>query len=1155
MGSAGEKEERKEEEDAGKEEEEELPPIAVPRARVLGSYLPIMGNMLEIRYLGRHKVAAFNIAEWFAESGDVFSLNAPFLAGIGEKEKKVRPIFIADPAIVQELVDREDDFPKMWTSKVNQVISFLGGKGLFTSSTTDHEWHTARPLMSKPFNEVKIRQYFDIIRDKSERYVDQLSNILRDSPSKEGVTINNLNDWNSCFTFDTVMHASLGTDLGNLEALGTGKPLDPFLPAFRKAFGLNLKFSAGWQPIHYLRPLKNSRDFKEFHASVQTMFDRMTELIEQTRNGAIGSEKSVLHSLLFDTSPATKDKVALNNIPNQLVTLMVAGHETTAATMGFCMFHLANNPDCQAKALKEAREVMGEKGYLDYRDAGKLPYITACLRETLRLYSAVSLLQRESPRDAVLHGSHGKKYSVPAGSKLYVVLRGLHTRKEDWGNDPLTWDPDRFLDPELIEKRHAHSYHPFGFGVRSCVGQFFAIWEARTALALMLNKFKLEVPESYVFEPALGLGAAPFPKDLSLRLVHREDQIRRGGEPLASPPSEVAHAARGTQEGLPLTVAGDSTLSIFYGSNVGACEELAFSMAEQGAKFGLKFQVKPLDEMVEGVADQEKSTCIIITSTYNGFPPDNAKKFADWMEKKFESKGSMSGMNFALCGVGNSQWHATFHKFPKRIEHVLKEGLGAKTMMESCLLDVSKEWCDAFDDWCTKFWPVLLEHLNIETEEELIKKAVLNKGKAGNNLDVEFVAEDADVPTLQEYFEKSPEDFLARPLKIVQNRELQYNNSTRSTRHIELQLPEEMAYTTGGHLAIRPITGKIYVDRALKVLHLTGEEYVVAGLNNKHAVATLKRKRAKMQVRDLLKHLDLTVSPSQKVLEELSELAQCPPEMFKLKHLSSSAGQAEFEETVKGPGMTVLEVLQQYTSIALSIKEFVDFFPLLNKRFYSISSYPGREGSRDSTCTITVAVVEYTSGTGRHHRGLASGMLAKHEIGDVVLGHVHELSSNFHLPRDSKTPIIMVGPGTGIAPFMGFLQERRALKQYGEEIGEAVLFFGCRSKAKDFIYQKELSEFESEGALTTLHVAFSRDDPQKKVYVQHLIAKEKESMWRLLQKGASIFVCGDASTMAPDVRAAFSAVISDCGSKSKEEAEKYLENLCNNNRYLEDVWG
>ena len=176
----------------------------------------------------------------------------------------------------------------------------------------------------------------------------------------------------------------------------------------------------------------------------------------------------------------------LKNVRSHLVTLMVAGHETTAATIGFTMYFLAKNPECQRRAREEARRVMGSKGYLEYKDAGKLTYITACLRETLRIFSAVNLLQRSCAKDTTVTSRTGTKYKIPAGSHMYVVLRGLHTRQEDWGETPLEWNPEHFLDEELIKKRHPHSYYPFGFAMRSCIGQFFAIW-VRFLLLIFFN--------------------------------------------------------------------------------------------------------------------------------------------------------------------------------------------------------------------------------------------------------------------------------------------------------------------------------------------------------------------------------------------------------------------------------------------------------------------------------------------------------------------------------------------------------------------------------------------------------------------------------------------------------------------------------------------
>ena len=357
------------------------------------------------------------------------------------------------------------------------------------------------------------------------------------------------------------MEASLGVDLKNLEALGEGRPLDPFLPAFRTAFSMNIKFARGFTPIHYLNYFSNLRDYKAFPKAVATMNERMDELIESTRNGEMGGDKSVLHSLLFDNSPATSKKVALQNIKNQLVTLMVAGHETTAATMSFCLYHLANDKEAQERAAAEARSVIGEKGHLTFSDAGNMPYITACIRETLRLYSAVNLIQREAAQDTLIETRSGENLRVSAKQKIYVVLRGLHINEKDFP-EGLSWKPERFLGSN---ERHPNSYHPFGFGVRSCVGQFFALWEAKTCLAMMLGKFSISLPKGFKFEPTRGIGASPFPRALSLGFSPRENPKLK---PQASVPRSVDEVAPAAVAPAPAKAESDSpAVTIFYGSN------------------------------------------------------------------------------------------------------------------------------------------------------------------------------------------------------------------------------------------------------------------------------------------------------------------------------------------------------------------------------------------------------------------------------------------------------------------------------------------------------------------------------------------------------------------------------------------------------------
>jgi len=228
--------------------------------------------------------------------------------------------------------------------------------------------------------------------------------------------------------------------------------------------------------------------------------------------------------------------------------------------------------------------------------------------------------------------------------------------------------------------------------------------------------------------------------------------------------------------------------------------------------------------------------------------------------------------------------------------------------------------------------------------------------------------------------------------------------------------------------------------------------------------------------------------------------------------------------------------------------------PRLSTRRYSIASCP-RKGDDSKRVELAVAVLQETSPTGRPHHGIASNWLQSTKPGDILLASVRPCQKEFHVPADASVPMILVGPGTGLAPLRGFIQERAEMKKAGKSVGETVLFFGCRNP-HDYIFREELEQFSRDGVLSNLHVAFSRSDPSKKVYVFHQMDDQADFIWNLLHsKKAVLFVCGDARTMAKDVHSTLVSIVEKCGGRNRDMAEQYVAALREQSRYVEDVWG
>jgi sulfite reductase (NADPH) flavoprotein alpha-component len=368
--------------------------------------------------------------------------------------------------------------------------------------------------------------------------------------------------------------------------------------------------------------------------------------------------------------------------------------------------------------------------------------------------------------------------------------------------------------------------------------------------------------------------------------------------------------------------------------------------------------------------------------------------------------------------------------------------------------------------------------------------------------------------------------FLAR---LVVNRRLSGPESEKDTRHFELDLTGwGLSFEVGDSLAIYPTNDLELVDEIIHTLGATGDEQV----SRPRGEPTTFREA-------LLRDYSIT-QPTPKFLRAIAERASAAPT---LAYLLAPNRKQDLETYLWG--MEIVDFLLEHPSARFAPKEFVGLLTKLQPRLYSVASslraYPDQ-------VHFIVDVVRYES-HGRLRKGVASSFLAE-RADDVPVPVFPSVAKHFHLPEGPDTPIIMVGPGTGVAPFRAYLQERKATGAKGRNW----LFFGSQHESCDFAYGDEFTASLKEGLLTRLDCAWSRDQAQK-IYVQHKMTENAAEIWKWIDaEGAHFFVCGDARRMAKDVDATLRNIVREQGGKSVEQANEYVEKLKNEKRYKRDVY-
>nr|XP_020861304.1 NADPH--cytochrome P450 reductase isoform X2 [Phascolarctos cinereus] len=596
---------------------------------------------------------------------------------------------------------------------------------------------------------------------------------------------------------------------------------------------------------------------------------------------------------------------------------------------------------------------------------------------------------------------------------------------------------------------------------------------------------------------------------------------------------------------------------VFYGSQTGTAEEFANRLAKDAHRYGMRGMAADPEEYdladLSSLPEIDNALALFCMATYGeGDPTDNAQDFYDWLQ---ETDADLSGVKFAVFALGNKTYEH-FNAMGKYVDNRLEQ-LGAQRIFELGLGDDDGNLEEDFITWREQFWPAVCEHFGVEAtgEESSIRQYELVV-HTDENMNKVYTGE---MGRLKSYENQKPPFDAKNPFlaTVTTNRKLNQGGE-RHLMHLELDISNsKIRYESGDHVAVYPANDPTLVNQLGEILGADLD--TVISLNNldeesnkKHPFPCPTTYRTALTY-----YLDITNPPRTNVLYELAQYAGEPLEQEQLRKMASSSGEGKelYLNWVVEARRNILAILQDYPSLRPPIDHLCELLPRLQARYYSIASSSKVHTNSIHICAV---VVEYETKAGRVNKGVATNWLrAKEpalENGHKATVPMFVRKSQFRLPFKPTTPVIMIGPGTGIAPFVGFIQERAWLKEQGKEVGETVLYYGCRRANEDYLYREELAQFQKDGVLSQLNVAFSREQPHK-VYVQHLMKQNKEHLWRLMHEGsAHVYVCGDARNMAREVQNVFYEIVSEFGGMSQAQAVDFIKKLMAKGRYSLDVW-
>ena len=557
-------------------------------------------------------------------------------------------------------------------------------------------------------------------------------------------------------------------------------------------------------------------------------------------------------------------------------------------------------------------------------------------------------------------------------------------------------------------------------------------------------------------------------------------------------------AAAGAEQAATTTAMSAPPLTILVGSQTGNGEKLAEKLLAKAQAKQLNVTLKNMGDYKKSELKKEKHVLLIASTHGEGDPPDTALELHEFIFSK--RAPDLSGLSYSVLSLGDTSYEH-FCKTGRDFDEQFRK-LGATAV-------VPRKDCD----------------LDYEADAEAWMEAALAAmapALTPADTGVTVTTGVAAAPAAPAWSKSKP--FMATLLETV---DLNGRGSAKRTLHMELSLEGSgLTYAPGDAIGILPNNQASVVAGVAEQLGVSVESPVQLPDGSKTTFGMA-----------LTREFEITIL-TRPVLQRYQELCQAS----ELAHLLLPEQNKELLNWIDGRDL--IDLLKAYPVKGILPQDLIPVLRKLPPRLYSLAS---SLEAHPEEAHITVGVVTYTAHD-RERYGVCSTYLNDLEPDAQIPVYIHE-NRNFKLPADPQTPVIMVGPGTGVAPFRAFLEER----EEADATGPNWLFFGDQHFTTDFLYQTELLKYHKDGLLTRLDVAFSRDQDHK-VYVQHRMQEQAAELYRWIAEGAMIYVCGDANRMAPDVHETLIQIISEQGGKSREEAEEYVKTMLKEKRYQRDTY-